>query len=195
VRFTWTAADPGSGVARHEIALSTNGGAYLTLSTSVPSPAFTRSLAKGSSYRVRVRAVDGAGNVGAWVQGAPFTLLALQESSDSIVRSGTWTKVSNTNAWSGGMRWADSKGERMRLTFGGRSFALVGRVAANEGTAKIYVNGVLVKKVSLFSATTGYRRVIYAIDWPTDVVRTVEIRVAGTDGHPRVYIDALVIGT
>ncbi len=195
VRFTWTASDPGSGVARHEFALSTNGGAYVTLSASLTSPSFTRNLAKGGTYRARVRAVDGAGNAGAWTRGLEFSLLVLQESSASISRSGTWTKVSNANAWGSAMRYADNRGDRLRLQFGGRSLAIVGRVGSNEGAAKIYINGVLAKKVTLFSATTAYRRVIYALDWPTEAVRTVEIRVVGTDGHPRVYIDALVIGT
>ena len=127
--------------------------------------------------------------------GAAFHVVVVQESSDSITRVGTWTKVETSNAWGGKMRWSATQGDRLRLTFGGRSLALVGRIGANEGVAKIYIDGELVQKVNLNNATTANRRVVFATTWSTDEVRTIEIRVAGTEGHPRVYVDAIVIGT
>jgi hypothetical protein len=84
VRFTWTGADAASGVARYEAALSTDGGAWSTISTALTSPTLTRALASGHTYRLRVRAVDKAGNVGAWVGGSTFELTAYQQTSSKL---------------------------------------------------------------------------------------------------------------
>ena len=195
VKFTWSATDAGADVARHEIAVSVNEGPFVTQSASLTSPSFTMGVLKGKSYQARIRSIDAVGNVGPWKTGAAFHVVVVQESSDSITRVGTWTKVETSNAWGGKMRWSATQGDRLRLTFGGRSLALVGRIGANEGVAKIYIDGELVQKVNLNNATTANRRVVFATTWSTDEVRTIEIRVAGTEGHPRVYVDAIVIGT
>ena len=195
VKLRWSATDAGAGVARHEVAISTNGGPFVTKSTSLTSPSYTFGVLKGKSYQARIRSVDAVGNVGPWMTGAAFLIVVVQDGSDSIDRIGTWKKVETPSAWGGTMRWSGAQGDRMRLVFGGRSLALVGRIGANEGVAKIYVDGTLVKKVNLQTSTTANRRVFFTTTWSTDAVRTIEIRVVGTDGHPRVYVDAIVIGT
>ena len=57
------------------------------------------------------------------------------------------------------------------------------------------MNGVYVKTVSLYAATTSYRRVLVSLSWSTATSRTVKIVVVGTTGHPRVDVDAFVTGS
>ena len=61
VHFDFYAAKPGGGVY-----LSTDGGAYVTVASSLASPTFDRPLAPGHTYRAAVQATDVAGNVRPW---------------------------------------------------------------------------------------------------------------------------------
>jgi hypothetical protein len=195
VRFTWTGSDTGSGVDRYVAAISKDGGAYSVISNSLPSPALTRYLPAGHTYRLRVRAVDNAGNVGPWVAGSIFRLKAFQDSSASIDRDGGWSTSTNANYWGGTERLATNAGAKAKLTFTGRSFAWIGSVGPSRGSAKVYVDGNLVETVSLYSPTTSHRHVLVDLSWGSSASRTIKIVVVGTAGHPRVNIDALVTGT
>jgi hypothetical protein len=73
--------------------------------------------------------------------------------------------------------------------------AWIAPVGPTRGSAKVYVNGSLVATVSLYSASTSARQVVFAKSWSTSASRTVVIKVVGTAGHSRVDIDALVWGT
>lgn len=191
-RFTWSGSDATSGVARYEAALSTDGGAYSTISTSLTSATLTQNLASGHTYRLRVRAVDRAGLTGAWAYGATFTVSVYQESSSRITYSGTWYRPASSSYWGGYERYATAAGARAWFTFTGRAYALVGCVGPSRGSVKVYVNGVLTRTVSTYATTTSCRRVLFSLSWSTAVSRKISIVVSGTSGHPRVDIDAIV---
>jgi hypothetical protein len=192
VALGWAGADATSGIARYELGQSIDGGAYATVSTSLTSANLTRALAAGHTYRFRVRAIDRAGNIGAWAYGSSFHLSAYQESSSRIHWSGTWHTGSSASYWAGHDRYASAAGAKASLTFTGRGFAWVGSTGPNRGYAKVYVNGTLVKTINLHASTTHNRRVLFAKSWTTSASRTITIRVSGTAGHPRVDLDALV---
>lgn len=63
------------------------------------------------------------------------------------------------------------------------------------GSARVYVNGVLVKTVSLHAAASSGPRVVFATAWFTSAHRTVLIRVVGTSGHPRIDLDGVAWGS
>jgi FG-GAP repeat protein len=195
VRFSWSGSDATSGIDHYELALSTDAGAYSTLSGALASPTLTRTLAAGHAYRARVRAIDPAGNVGAWAYGASFRLTAYQESSRSIRWTGTWHSGSSTGYWGGHDRYATASGARASLTFRGRSFAWVGSVGPTRGWARVYVNGILIRSINLNATTSANRRVLFATSWSTAVSRTVTIRINGTAGHPRGDVDAFLTGS
>jgi hypothetical protein len=194
-RFAWSGSDVGSGVHHYEFGLSTDGGAYSTLAGALSTPTFDRALAAGHSYRARVRAIDVAGNVGAWAYGSAFRLTAYQESSSAVHWSGTWRTGSSTSFWGGHDRYASAAGAKASLTFSGRSFAWVGSVGQSRGWAKVYVNGVLVKSVNLNAAANANRRILFATTWSTARSRTITIRISGTAGHPRGDVDAFLTGS
>lgn len=71
----WTGADKGWGVASYALQQSTDGGTWRNVALQDPSSATTvRWLPDGHSFRFRVRAVDKAGNVGAWATGSTFAV-------------------------------------------------------------------------------------------------------------------------
>jgi hypothetical protein len=192
VTLAWSGTDATSGIARYELAQSTDGGGYVIVSTSLTAPTVTRSLTPSHSYRFRVRAVDGAGNTGSWSYGPTFRISARQQSSSAIVYSTGWRTSTATSHWGGSAKYATTAGAKATFRFDGRSFAWIAAVGPTRGSARVYVNGVLVKTVSLYASASASRRVVYAQSWGTNATRTVVIRVVGTSGHSRVDIDALV---
>jgi len=194
-KLTWSGSDSTSGIYRYHAEISIDGGPWSTMSTSLTSPALTRNLAPGHSYRVRTRAADKAGNVGGWATGSSFSVTAYQESSGSIVRTGTWALATSSSCWGGAQRVAKLAGASAKLTFTGRSLAWIGSVGPTRGSAKIYVNGVLTKTVSLYSASAANRRVIATLHFASSANRTIKVVVVGTSGHPSVALDAFVTAT
>ena len=192
VRVPWSGSDATSGIARYELLQSTDGGAWTTVSTTLTGPTADRSLASLHTYRFRVRAVDKAGNVGAWVFGTPFWLARYSEFNSAIKYGGSWSTVSSPAYWGGAAKRSGTAGARATLTFTGRSAAWIGRTGPNRGVATVYVNGINVATVNLNTPAYGNQRVVWARNWSTSAARTVTIRVAGTSGHPLVDVDAFV---
>jgi hypothetical protein len=195
VRFAWSGADYGSGVDHFELALSTDGAGYRTLDALVTSSEFSRALAVGHTYRAAVRAVDKAGNVGSWVSGTSFRLTGYQEASRSIRWSGAWHTASSTSYWGGRERYTSATGATAKLTFTGRSIAWVGSVGPTRGRAAIYINGHLVKSISLTASRSASRRILFAMSWATSASRTLAVRISSASGHSRGDIDAFVAGS
>jgi hypothetical protein len=191
-RSTWTGADAGSGIARYEAAVSTDGGAYVTVATSLSTPSLSRALSAGHTYRLRVRAVDHSGNIGAWSYGTSFRISAYQESSSRFTWTGAWYRPYSTSDWLSYERYARTAGAKVSFTFSGRALAWVGSVGPTRGSAKVYVNGAYLKTVNLYAIAYAYRRVITTLTWSTAASRKITIVVVGTTGHPRVDLDAFV---
>jgi hypothetical protein len=196
VRLVWTGSDATSGISRYELAQSTDGGAWTTVATALTSPTIDRLLAYGHTYRFRVRAIDQAGNVGAWAYGSTFRLTAVSQSSSSVRYRGTWVTSTSTTVWWGGTaRSSSTRGSTASFTFTGRSIAWVGLKAANRGKAYVYINGVLKATVDLYSAATLKQRVVWSTTYSTSAARTIMIKVLGTTGRPRVDVDGFLVGS
>jgi hypothetical protein len=195
VRFSWTGSSVGSTIDQYELELSVDAGAYAAVGSPLAVPTLTSALATGHTYRVRARALDAIGNVGAWAYGTAFKLSAYQESSSAIHWTGIWHTSSSTSYWGGHDRYSTAAGAKASRTFIGRSFAWVGSVGPTRGYARVYVNGVFVKTINLRAAVNANRRILYAATWSTARSRTVTIQISGTAGHPRGDVDALIIGS
>ena len=188
----WSGTDATSGIARYELAQSTDGGAWTTISTTLTSPAASRMLETERTYAFRARAVDNAGNTGAWATGATFRISRYSEYNQAISYSGPWSTVSNPAYWGGGVKTSSTAGATASITFTGRSIAWVARTGPDRGQADIYVNGTKVATVDLYAVSPGAQRVAWVGSWTTANSRKVTIRVAGTTGRPRIDLDALV---
>jgi hypothetical protein len=194
-RFSWSAVDAGSGIARYEAAITTDDGPHTPLELNLASPVLTLNLAAGHTYGFRARAVDLAGNNGPWLYGQRLAVNAYQEGSSRFTWKGAWTRPSNAGFWSGRERASTAAGAKVTFTSTGHDLAWIGSMGASRGSANVYVDGVLVQTVSLYSSTTRKRRVITTLSWSTAANRTIRIVVSGTAGHPRVDLDAFVTGS
>lgn len=194
VRLTWSGSDNQTGVARYDLAQSTDGGAWATVATPT-SAAVYQNLAYGRTYRFRVRAIDKAGNTGAWAYGATFRLLGYSEATGVARYTGTWSSVSSTSYWGSKAKAASVAGRNVKFTFTGRSVAWVSLKAPSRGKVAIYVNGVYQATVDLYAASTQAQRVAWAKTWTTSATRVLEVRVLGTAGRPRVDVDGFWVGS
>lgn len=192
---TWTAGTDsgGSGVGTYDISRSTDGGAYSTLASTLTTLAYTTSLTPGRTYTFRVRARDWAGNVGPWKVAATVKAAITQQTSSAVTYTGTWT-TGNTTKYSGDtVKYATAAGASATYTFTGRSVAWVTTRAARSGSAKIYVDGVLEKTMSLNLSSYVYRYVAFQKSWTSSGAHSIKIVVVGTSGHPRIDIDAFLV--
>jgi len=190
----WTGHDSGTGLSRYQVQVSRNGGAYVSLTlASRLATSINRSVIFGSSYQFRVRAVDRAGNIGAWVYTGVVRPARYDDASSAITWTSGWTTTAVAGAVGGRAHETVRLGAAARLAFTGRAVAWVAHRGPDAGFAQVWVDGVLASTVSLTSATDQTSRVVWRRTWTTSGSHVVQIRVLGTTGRPRSELDALVL--
>ncbi len=196
VAVTWPAAtDQGRGVKGYQLQRSVGSGWVTVPLASATDTSVTLMLAPGVVHRLRVRAIDRAGNVGAWAAAAAFRLASIQESAAAVIDTGHWTARLSPAFIGGHAISASAAGATARITFTGRQIGWVTTVGPTRGQARIYVDGAYERTVDLRRATSAARLIMVLRSWPTSGRHTLEIRVVGTAGRPRVDVDAFVIVT
>ncbi len=195
VVLTWAGADVGGpGIARYELARTTDGGAHwTTISSGLTGSRRNILVAPSGTVRFRVRAVDRNGVVGAWAIGSTLSPRLVQQSSKAVRYHHTWRTVRSSKLSGGSAKYASRAGSSVRYTFTGRSVAVVTTRARSRGKANVYVDGKYVATVNLRSSATQHRRVVWSRTWSTRATHTVKLVVVGTRGHPRVDIDAFAV--
>jgi hypothetical protein len=95
------------------------------------------------------------------------------------------------------VKYASASGARARFAFTGDEVAWVSTKSYNRGNAEVWLDGVKVATVDLYSATTQTRRVVFSQGGlaPTQT-HILEVRVLGTksaaSSGKRVDVDAFV---
>jgi hypothetical protein len=198
VTVAWDlATDEGSGVASYELQRSVDSHAWTTMPKASPTARTAAlTLARNRTYQFQVRAVDVAGNVGAWQPAGAFRLAVVQETTRalSFVR-GTWNRTTSVSYDGHGARSTRTRGGVARFTFTGSSFAWVAAKSPVRGVAGVYIDGTLATSVDTYRPTSVARLMVFTRTWPVSGRHTVEIRALGTSGHPRVDLDAFVVLT
>ncbi len=194
-RVRWSGSDATSGIARYELRVQTSGGPWTTISNSLTGTSLDRVLAAGNTYRFAVRAIDMAGNASGWAYGSTFRVTGYQQTSGSITYGGPWSNSGSIAFWGGTARFATAQGAKASFTFTGRSVAWVSLKSYNRGKANVYVNGVYSGSVDLYAASTQGQRIVWTKSWSTSATRTIDIRVVGMVGRPRVDVDGFFIGS
>ena len=190
VRTTWSATDP-SGIERYDVQRQANGGSWADVALpSGTATSIAQSLRVGSSYRYRAAATDGAGNTSTPASGRTFKPLLTQQSSTRISYAGTWRTVRTTAASGGSLKFATARGASARYTFSGSAIAWVAYKGPNRGSARVYIDGVYRTTINLYSATYSSRAIVSAFNWRSNGTHTIKIVVLGTQGHPRIDLDA-----
>lgn len=118
-----------------------------------------------------------------------------EESSAQLQYSGAWYGVTNTD-YSGGAAMASDAGKATAtLRFTGTGVAWTGPAGPNQGKARVYLDGKLVKNVDTDATAFSPRRVLYSVSFKSEQTKTLEIEVAGTRGRPTVVVDTIVVRT
>jgi hypothetical protein len=195
VHGLWSpATDPTSAIVRYQAQWRVDSGAWgptITVPASVPRT--PRTFVVGHRYQLRVRASDSAGNWSAWSMAPAFTAEVVQDSSSSLLRTGTWRRYTNTSMSGGTSRYATARGASITRKFVGRAVSIVAPMSRSRGRVQVWVDGVLVKTADLYRSTISYRRVVCTRTWSVSGTHTVRLVVLGTAGRPRVDLDAILI--
>jgi parallel beta-helix repeat protein len=121
------------------------------------------------------------------------TVDTFQESSRKIGYRGSWTRAIHSDYLGKSVRFSDEAGATATLTFTGSAISWIGPVGPTRGGAKVYIDGQKVKSVHSHRRQFRPARVLFTASFDTVATRTIKIVVVGTDDHPTVAIDALVV--
>lgn len=193
---TWPkATDPSSLIAAYELQSARDWSGWQgSITFAGSTTAAIRPAAIGHNQRFRVRARDAAGNWSAWVEGPGLRLSLFQQSSNLVRYSAGWVTAPSKYASGGSTAYAIRRGASVRLTVAARHLAIVAPVSKTRGQAAVYVDGAYQGTLSFYAATGVGRQVVWSKTFATDAVRTIELRVLGTAGRPRVDIDGFLVG-
>ena len=124
--------------------------------------------------------------------GRPFRVRATQESGAGVTYAKQWQTVASSDAASGGLAFSRVAGARATFTFSGYAVSWVAAKGPNRGSAAVYVDGHLARRISLHAASPQARSIVFAKRWAGNGAHTLEIVNLGTAGHSRVDVDAFV---
>jgi hypothetical protein len=77
-------------------------------------------------------------------------------------------------------------------SFSGRDVAWITYRSSIRGEADVYIDGVLAKRVDLYSETFPARRVVFSKSFSVYGAHTIRIELVGTPGRPRVDLDPFI---
>jgi hypothetical protein len=190
--LNWTGSDA-NGIAGTKIEQQLDGGAWTVTAASVSGFSSVRSLSSGHTYRFRVTTRDTAGNLSIPATGPSFRLTATQETSSAIGYTASWLSSSSSTYMAGHAKRASASTARATCTFTGKQIWWVSSIGSTRGSAKVYIDGIYRRTLSLYASSTTPRRVVYGFSWSSAGAHKIQIRVIGTAGHPRVDIDAFIV--
>ena len=123
-----------------------------------------------------------------------FKTAITQDTSTSVKYSSGWHKKSASAVFSGGTAAFTSRsGSWTSLRFSGRAIAWVTALGPTHGKVKVYVDGVYVKTVDTYAATSSYRVLAYTRTWSATGTHTLKLVAVVTASRPRVDLDAFAI--
>lgn len=189
----WPAAsDPVTGIARYDLRrLGPDG--WTDVVRSGTTATATSSLQYGRAYTFRLRAIDGASNVGGPADGPTVTPTLHADGSALATYGPGWTTVASNGATGKRLHSTTTAGSWMTFAFHGRAVGLVSPRGASRGSVRVYVDGVYVSTVSLHRAKAQSQVVVFSRSWSAKAPHTVKLVVVGTAGHARVDVDGFVV--
>ncbi|MBA2362765.1 MAG: hypothetical protein H0V86_04460 [Chloroflexia bacterium] len=199
---TWSGADTGSGVAGYEVQRY-DAGWKPWLRVARTGATFGENnqpvaLAPGRTYALRLRAYDRAGNMGAWTT-PKYTTVPYDDAV--LGYSGAWRSVaaSEYDHYRRTTHYADASGARMTFRFHGRNVAWLAAKGPNKGKAQVWIDGVHVATVDLYSSRSQLRTLVYRKYLGSrNAYHTIQIRVLGQKNAAstgaRIDVDGVAVG-
>ena len=187
----------GSGIARYELARSTDGGTtWTTVSTVLTASPAATTVTAGGTVRFRVRAVDRAGNTGAWMTGPVLrpALVQTPAGTTGLTYAGTWSDAASASYSGGAHRYATAAGASATYTVHRAQHRPGHHPGRQPGPVSIYLDGAATPvTLDTYAATTAYGVQVWSQTFATSGPHTVRVVVVGTAGRPRVDLDAFAI--
>ena len=195
VSMAYGTTDTYSGVDDYRLDTRPSGGSWSGVKLPDGATSVTRSLKAGTGHAFRSAAEDVAGNWSALTSGRSFSLAIVQDGSSAVRYGGAW--VRRTPSWASGtsVRRTTSLGATARLAFSGRAVGIVAAMGPDAGRVAVYLDGVRVGTVDLYSASVRHRRIVRVVATGTGshVLRLVTISPSAASDGRRVVIDAFVV--
>ncbi len=189
VRLRWSSRD--ADVVGYWLWKSVDGSPWKFVPVPNPSGSQTvLALQKGHGYRFLVHAYDAAGNASPAAFGPSFSVSVLEDRSPRIAYHGRWQPRHRGAASSRGSAKGGGRAVA-RLTFTGRGVAWVSRTGPTGGRARVHVDGRYAGTVSLYSAATTRRVVVFSRSWRRQGRHSVAVRPLGAT--PGATVDAFVL--
>ena len=123
------------------------------------------------------------------------TVQRFSETSASIRYSGAWRSARYARYAGNAAKYATRAGSTASFAFSGSKVTWYGPVGPTRGLARVSIDGVYVKTVSLRSSTFIAHKAVFSRSWPASGKHTLVIRVLGTAGHPYVAIDEFAVSS
>lgn len=183
----------GSGTAaRYQVQRSVNGGPFSAFVTTRATSA-SATLVPGRAYAFRVRGITADGVPGPWRSTVSLAPRGYGDASSTLTYAGTWRTLASTRFWGGRAHVTGTAGRSVTVRITGGAAAIVSTLGPTHGSFRVYVDGVYRRTVTTYATGTGYRQVVYGVQWPVAGTHTIRIKVVGTAGHPRVDIDGILV--
>ncbi|MDR4949950.1 S8 family serine peptidase [Neobacillus cucumis] len=99
----------------------------------------------------------------AFVVSQKYGSYRIQENALGLAHSGTWSTSSSSNHSASAAKFSTTANAYLEHTFTGRGVTLLSYTAANGGNADIYLDGKLVKTLSMYSSSTVYQVPVYSV--------------------------------
>ncbi len=200
IELSWATTETESGVARYDVRVSADGGAWQALPTEgsevprgqVPQ-ALDVELKAGRHYTFSVMATDAEGNVGPWLDTVAVRPRILQEKNRDLGWDPGWRFVSRSSASGGQRATTRQPGASASLSGEWLALAWVSTLSARSGFAKVSLDGLPAEVVDLGASDTEARRLVFGRSWPQAEHHELTIRAVGTADRPRVDLDALIV--
>jgi hypothetical protein len=127
----------------------------------------------------------------------PFAPSNIEQDHSSVAYSGIWNSVSAGGYSGGSAVQSNSTAASAELTFHGQGARWIARKGANQGIARVYVDGVDKGTVDLYASPQQFQVAVFEITDLSPGKHTVKIVPTGTK-HPSatntlVNIDAFTI--
>jgi hypothetical protein len=194
VTLEWSGSDVGWGIEKFRLQRSTDGGPWTSIGLPTPkAKSIVQHLTPGHSYRYRVRAVDKAGNAGAWDEGPSFKPKLISDASTRITYHQPWFVEADATAIGGGLHHSSTAGASATFKFKGRDVAWIAERGPLKGRVKVYVDGVLQSTVDLGAAADGARSIVFRRHWSSVGSHVIKLVVEGTAGRPMGTLDAFAV--
>jgi uncharacterized delta-60 repeat protein len=188
----WSAKDADTGVSRYDVQVRRAGsgqssfGAWKTFRHLTTATKATLAGATGTTYCVRARGRDRAGNIGRF---GAARCTAFPVDDRALSATGTWTAGRDSGDYAGTFRASAQLGAQLSRRIVYRHLALVVTTCPTCGRVRVTV-GATTKTFNLHAATT-HRRVVLPFA-SSSKVRTATVRITVASAH-KVIVDGLAV--